>query len=110
MNRDIADKASRFQIATSVLEDIVRGSLLEGGFLQRESGASLLRIGEIDVEVSELGCSVSIEAEALYGEALLALAENIQLEVSERLEGMTGMRVESVDVSFTGVYPSADAE
>lgn len=110
MNRDIADRASPFQIATSVLEDIVRGSLQEGGLLQRESGAGLLRIGGIDVEVSGLECSVTVEAEALYGEALLDLAEKIQLKASERLEGMTGMRVESVDVSFTGVYPSADAE
>jgi len=103
-------KVAQFQVAETVLEDIVRGSLQESGLMDRQSGEARLRVNQIAVDASESNCNVLIEAAAIYGESLSALAEKIQPLVSDRLEGMTGMTVRAVDVTFTGVYPSASAE
>lgn len=98
---------TEYRIATSVLENIVRGSLLSDRRLRVHSSLPLSRHQPVEVTVQGDRCSVIIRADARLGENLPSLAAQMRHSVADALTRMTGLTVSSVDVVFTGVLPTS---
>jgi uncharacterized alkaline shock family protein YloU len=97
---------TEFQIATSVLEAIVRGSVESDERLRIHSASSLARTHAVEVAVDEQGCSVTVQLDARLGESLPSLASEARQKISAALAHMTGLRVFGVDIVFSGVFPA----
>jgi uncharacterized alkaline shock family protein YloU len=97
---------TEFQIATSVLEAIVRGSVDNDERLRVHSGLSLTRTHAVEVAVDDQGCSVTVQLDARLGESLPTLADEARRKISAALAHMTGLRVFGVDIVFSGVFPA----
>lgn len=95
---------SEYLIATSVLEDIVRGSLVAEKRFRLHGGLPLSRTHTAEVAVENDSCKVVVHLEAAIGENLPELASEVRTRVCDVLGPMTGLAVGSVDVVFNGVF------
>lgn len=95
---------SEYLIATSVLEDIVRGSLLGEKRYGLHGGLPLVRTRATEVAVDNDSCKVVVHLDALIGEELPEIASEVRAKVAEALGPMTGLAVTSVDVVVSGVF------
>jgi Asp23 family, cell envelope-related function len=96
---------TQYLIATSVLESIVRGSLENDERLRVHTPLPLVRTHPVEIAVDREECTVSVHLDARMGEHLPSLASSVRHTVAEALGSMTGLRVASVDVFFSGVFP-----
>ena len=97
---------TEYQIATSVLEAIVRGSLEGDGRVRVHAVLPLVRSHAVEVTVDDEGCHVTVQLDARMGESLPGLAADVRQKISGALSPMTGLAVSGVDVVFVGVFPS----
>jgi ubiquinone biosynthesis protein UbiJ len=97
---------TEYQIATSVLEAIVRGSLEGDERLRVHSPLPLVRTHAVEITVDEQVCRVTVQLDAQLGEHLPSLAGEVRQKISSALAHMTGMAVSAVDVVFSGVFPA----
>ena len=88
----------------------MRGTLSGESRLRLPSGATMKRTHPIEVRVKGAGCRVGLQLEALFGHELPTLAAWVQCQVAQSLNRMTGLDVEAVDVTFTGVFPAEPVE
>lgn len=95
---------TEYQIATGVLEAIVRGSLQGDNRVRFHSLFPLVKGRAVTVEVQDAECRVEVHVDARYGEHLPSLADEIRERVSAALSRMTGLRVAAVDVVYAGVF------
>ena len=93
-----------FQIATSVLEAIVRGTV-KGESRVRMHQGGLGRPRGVEVQVEHGSCRVAVHLDAAFGEPLPALGGEVQQRVRAAVERMTGLAVSGVEVVFEGVLP-----
>ncbi len=96
---------TQYLIATSVLENIVRGSLEGDARLRIHSPLPLVRTRPIEIAVNGEQCFVSIQLDARMGENLPSLAGSVRRTIADALASMTGLKVAAVDVAFNGVFP-----
>jgi uncharacterized alkaline shock family protein YloU len=97
---------TEYQIATSVLEAIVRGSVENDERLRVHSALALSRTHAVEVAVDEQECSVTVHLDARLGESLPSLASEMRRRISSALAQMTGLKVSGVDIVFSGVFPA----
>lgn len=97
---------TEYRIATSVLEDIVRGSLAADDRIRVHAPLPLTRSHPIDILVEGDKCQVAIHLDVRLGEVLPALALDVRHAVAGALTRMTGLAVGSVDVTFASVFPA----
>ncbi|OFW57130.1 MAG: hypothetical protein A2133_08820 [Actinobacteria bacterium RBG_16_64_13] len=97
---------TEYLIATSVLEAIVRGSMENDGRMRFHSSLPLLRSHPVEIAVVEEKCNVTVHLDARLGENLPGLAAEARQKIASALGRMTGLTVATVDVVFSGVYPS----
>jgi uncharacterized alkaline shock family protein YloU len=97
---------TQYLIAMSVLEAIVRGSLENDERLRVHTPLPLTRARPVEIAVDGEQCRVSVNLDARMGEPLPALASSVRLTIAEALGSMTGLTVVTVDVTFSGVFPS----
>lgn len=95
---------SEYLIATSVLEDIVRGSVSGETRYRLHCGLPLVRSHPVDVSVENDSCKVLVHMDARVGENLPELATEVRGKIAESLGPMTGLAVHSVDVVISGVF------
>jgi uncharacterized alkaline shock family protein YloU len=95
---------TKYLIATSVLEAIVRGSLAGDRRLRVRSSLPLARTHPVEVNVTGDTCSVTVHLDALLGENMPALAEDSRRVIAAALTQMTGLSVAAVDVVFAGAF------
>ncbi len=96
---------TKYLIATSVLESIVRGSLENDERLSIHTPLPLMRTHPVEIAVTGDSCVVSVQLEARMGEHLPSLATGVRKTIAHALGSMTGLTVSAVDVSFSGVFP-----
>ena len=99
---------TEYLIATSVLETIVRGSLVGEERVRVRSSLPLARSHPAEVVVEDDSCKVVVHLDARMGESLPALASVVRSKVASALGPMTGLTVSSVDVVFSGVFPAGN--
>jgi len=97
---------TEFQIATSVLEAIVRGSLAGDGRVRIHSALPLARTHAVELTMEGDQCLVTVHLDALLGENLPSLAEEARLKIAQALTQMTGLTVRAVHVVFAGAFPA----
>jgi hypothetical protein len=97
---------TEYRIATSVLEDIVRGSLVADDRIRVHAPLPLTRTHPVEVLVEGDRCAVVIQLDARLGEVLPVLAGDVRSVVAGALGRMTGLGVDSVDVVFASVFPA----
>lgn len=102
-------QTTRFSIATSVLQDIVR-SAVSGDSRLRVHQSGMMRGRGIEVNVEGDACRVALSLDARFGQDLQALGAEVQQAVAEAMSTMTGLSVEAVDITFCSVYPSPAGE
>jgi uncharacterized alkaline shock family protein YloU len=95
---------TEYLIATSVLEGIVRGSLVGEERVRLHGGLSLVRSRPAEVLVEDDSCRVVVHLDARMGEFLPDLAAVVRGKIGDALGPMTGLAVTSVDVVFSGVF------
>ena len=95
---------TEYLIATSVLEGIVRGSLVGDERVRLHTSLPLVRTHPAEVVVEEDSCRVVVHLDARMGEYLPDLASLVRKNVAAALGPMTGLAVTSVDVVFNGVF------
>jgi uncharacterized alkaline shock family protein YloU len=98
---------TEYLIATSVLEAIVRGSLVKDDRVRLHASLPLLGSHAAQVTVEDDECHVVVQVDARFGEALPPLAVDMRRKVASALGHMTGLKVSGVDVVFSGVFPAA---
>jgi Asp23 family, cell envelope-related function len=98
---------THYLIATSVLEAIVSGSLADDGRLRIHTPLPLVLAHPVEVVVKGDECHVDVHLDARMGEHLPSLAASVRKTVAAALASMTGLKVVSVDVTFSGVFPAA---
>ena len=96
---------TEYRIATSVLEDIVRGSLAGDDRVRVHAPLPLTRTHPVEITVTGGRCDVVLHLDARLGEPLPAVASDARAAVSDALGRMTGLVVDSVDVIFASVFP-----
>jgi len=96
---------TEYLIATSVLEAIVRGSLVNDDRVRLRGSLPLLGSHPAQVTVDEDMCHVVVQVDARFGEVLPPLAIEVRRKVATALGHMTGLKVSGVDVVFSGVFP-----
>jgi uncharacterized alkaline shock family protein YloU len=97
---------TEYQIATSVLEAIVRGSLEHEARVRVHSPLPLVRTHPVEVAVDDQECHVTVHLDARLGEHLPTLANGARTKIAEALGQMTGLAVTGVDIVFSGVFPA----
>lgn len=97
---------TEYRIATSVLEDIVRGSLAPDDRIRIHAPLPLTRTRPVEIQVDSDKCEVTVHLDARLGEALPALASEARSAIAGALGRMTGLTVGSVDVIFASVFPA----
>lgn len=95
---------SEYLIATSVLEDIVQGSVAGEDRYRLHCGLPLVRSHPAEVSVENDSCKVVVHLDARIGENLPDMASEVRSRVAESLGPMTGLAVHSVDVVISGVF------
>jgi uncharacterized alkaline shock family protein YloU len=95
---------TEYLIATSVLEGIVRGSLVGEHRVRLHSTLPLVRTHPAEVIVDDESCKVVVHLDARMGEFLPDLASVVRSKIAAALGPMTGLAVTSVDVVFSGVF------
>lgn len=95
---------SEYLIATSVLEEIVRGSVAGETRYRLHGGMSLMRSGPVVVSVENDTCRVVVQLDARLGENVTELASEVRGKIADSLGPMTGLAVSSVDVVVSGVF------
>ena len=98
---------TEYRIATSVLEDIVRGSFAADDRVRVHAPLPLTRTRPVEILVEGDRCSVVVHLDARLGQILPALAADVRSAVADALSRMTGLVVDSVDVVFASVFPSS---
>lgn len=98
---------TEYLIATSVLETIVRGSLVNDDRLRLHSAPPLIRSHPIEVVVDGEKCHVTVHLDARLGENLPSLAAEARDKIAAALGPMTGLAISGVDVVFGGVFPTS---
>jgi uncharacterized alkaline shock family protein YloU len=96
---------TQYLIAVSVLEAIVRGSLESDDRLRLHTPLPLARTRSVEIAVDGEQCRVSVHLDARMGENLPALASSVRQTIAGALGSMTGLKVATVDVAFSGVFP-----
>jgi uncharacterized alkaline shock family protein YloU len=96
---------TEYLIATSVLEDIVRGSVENDERVRVHSALPLARTHSVEVVVDNEECRVIVNLDARMGEHLPSLAAEARQKIGAALSHMTGLTVAGVDVVFGGVFP-----
>jgi anti-sigma factor RsiW len=97
---------TEYRIATSVLEDIVRGSLAADDRIRVHAPLPLTRTHPVEVLVAGDRCEVVIQLDARLGEVLPALAADVRSVVAGAHRRHKGHGVESVKVVFASVFPA----
>ena len=95
---------TEYQIATSVLDAIVRGSLENDDRLRFRSSLPLVGSHPLEIRVDGDECYVTVQLDARLGENLPALAAGVRQRIAQALGKMTGLRTKGVDVVFSGVF------
>lgn len=95
---------SEYLIATSVLEDIVRGAVSGESRYRLHGGLPLVRSHPAEVSVENDACRVVLHLDALIGESLPELASEVRGKIADSLGPMTGLAVDSVEVVISGVF------
>jgi hypothetical protein len=96
---------TQYLIATTVLEDIVRGSLQNDDRLRVHTPLPFMRTRPVEILVNGEQCRVAVHVDARLGEHLPSLASGIRRMIADALGAMTGLSVAAVDVHFSGVFP-----
>jgi uncharacterized alkaline shock family protein YloU len=96
---------TQYLIATSVLESIVRGALESDQRVRVHTPLPLVRTRAVEIAVEGEQCFVAVQLDARMGEHLPSMAGDVRRAIAGALGSMTGLRVASVDVSFSGVFP-----
>ena len=90
-------------IAATAVKDVEGVVGLQGasGLLGRKNDNKGIRIvlGEESVEIE---CALTV----LYGHSVVEVARNVQNAITSAVESMTGLKVERVDVSVSGISMS----
>ena len=97
---------TEYRIATSVLEDIVRGSIAADTRIRVHAPLPLMRARPVEILVEGENCEVVIHLDARLGEVLPSLAADVRSAVAGALSRMTGLTAGSVDVIFASVFPT----
>jgi hypothetical protein len=97
---------TEYLIATSVLENIVRGSLENDDRLRVHSPLPFVGGHPVEVTIQAQECHVAVQLDARLGEYLPALATAVRGKIADALGRMTGLAVSAVDVVFSGVFPA----
>lgn len=95
---------TEYLIATSVLENIVRGALAGDARVQMHTPPPLARTRAVEVGVQGEECHVTVQLNALLGESLPVLAQEVRQKIGASLVQMTGLTVTGVDVVFAGIF------
>ncbi len=98
---------SQYLIATNVLEAIVRGSLADVDTLRVHSSLPLVGGKPVEVAVEGGECRVSVQLDVRFGEFIPGLAAAARRRIAQALRFMTGLRVTTVDIIISGVFPAA---
>ena len=99
---------TEYQIATSVLEAIVRGSVENDERLRVHSALPLTRGHAVEIAVDGGECRVTVQLDARMGEHLPTLTLEARRKIVSALSQMTGLTVAGVDVVISGVFPEGD--
>ena len=95
---------TEYLIATSVLEAIVRGSLVGDQRVRLHSSLPLMRSHPAEVTVEDDACDVVVHLDIRMGEFIPDVATEVRSKIADAVGPMTGLSVSSVDVVFTGVF------
>ncbi|NLO28223.1 MAG: Asp23/Gls24 family envelope stress response protein [Actinobacteria bacterium] len=98
---------TEYQIATSVLEAIVRGAVEDDERLRVHAPPPLTRTHAVEVAVDDDECRVTVHLDARMGQCLPSLAVEARGKIASALSHMTGLTVSGVDVVFSGVFPES---
>lgn len=97
---------TEYRIATSVLENIVRGALSGDQRIRVHAPLPLTRNHPVEISVQGDKCDVVVQVDARLGESLPNVAREVRDLVASALTRMTGLMVSSVDVVFASVFPA----
>jgi uncharacterized alkaline shock family protein YloU len=105
------------QVLNEVIAHIVRRTSREvEGVVGIAGGFSLKKFGIKDVdkgiEIKTEGntCDITIDVKIEYGLPIYDVARNLQKRITDSVEQMTNLRVNSVNVRITGLAESGDIE
>ena len=114
---ELADDLGRITFTEDVLREIVHHAIsgIEGLGEIRERGGGFVGIfggrnKGIDVEMDEDGLRVRMNVTVSYGKPIHEVAREIQGEIKQELERMTGLDVTSVDIYVQNVQSHQEAE
>lgn len=107
---ELTDELGRITFTEDVLREIVHHAIsgIEGLGEIRERGGGFVGIfggrnKGIDVEMNDDGLRVRMNVTVSYGKPIHEVAREIQEEIKEELERMTGLDVQSVDIYVQNV-------
>ena len=107
---ELTDELGRITFTEDVLQEIVHHAIsgIEGLGEIRERGGGFVGIfggrnKGIDVEMNEDGLRVRMNVTVSYGKPIHEVAREVQTEIKDELERMTGLDVTSVDIYVQNV-------
>ena len=113
---ELTDELGRITFTEDVLREIVHHAIsgIEGLGEIRERGGGFVgifggRTKGIDVEMNDDGLRVRMNVTVSYGKPIHEVAREIQQEIKQELERMTGLDVTSVDIYVQNVQPHEEA-
>jgi hypothetical protein len=109
-NGDGVDMVIDYQIAPTVLEKIVRGSLLADPRIRLPHGMARSSRHPVSIAAEGGECQITIHVMAPLGQDLIALGAWIRDHVGTKVATMTGLTVSRFDVHVDGVYPPVPDE
>ncbi len=114
---ELTDELGRITFTEDVLREIVHHAIsgIEGLGEIRERGGGFVGIfggrnKGIDVEMSDDGLRVRMNVTVSYGKPIHEVAREIQEEIKQELERMTGLDVQSVDIYVQNVQAHEQSE
>jgi len=114
---ELTDELGRITFTEDVLREIVHHAIsdIEGLGEIRERGGGFVGIfggrnKGIDVEMNDDGLRVRMNVTVSYGKPIHEVAREIQQEIKQELERMTGLDVQSVDIYVQNVQAHDKAE
>lgn len=114
---ELTDELGRISFTQDVLHEIVHHAIqgIEGLGEVRERGSGFVgifggRSKGIDVDMNDDGLRVRMNVTVSYGKPIHEVAREIQREIKQELERMTGLDVQSVDIYVQNVKAHQEAE
>jgi len=114
---ELTDELGRISFTQDVLHEIVHHAIkgIEGLGEVRDRGGGFVgifggRSKGIDVEMNDDGLRVRMNVTVSYGKPIHEVAREIQHEIKQELERMTGLDVQSVDIYVQNVKAHEEAE